>query len=268
MTPPVTPRFCDARKKEVRAGAHLQTDAGAAAIKRRSEMSSDLRTHHQSKRMVCVNCRQSFAPSYGSGPRIYCSRVCRHAAAFGQKFLKTYFSQLHAISWKACVCCGRAFLVKHRPGSATCSQECGKEETRRAANDRYRAARPLALRKCRRCGTEFMPEHAGREFCSLRCNKRNHSGKHAARAKKRGQPWEPVSPVKVFERDGWTCRICGNPTPQHLIGTRDDCAPELDHTVAIGLGGPSTYANTQCTCRKCNRDKGHAESRLWNSLYG
>jgi 5-methylcytosine-specific restriction endonuclease McrA len=61
--------------------------------------------------------------------------------------------------------------------------------------------------------------------------------------------------LKVFERDGWKCQICGKQTPRARRGYRYSNAPELDHRIPISKGGPHTYGNTQCACRACNLEK-------------
>jgi 5-methylcytosine-specific restriction endonuclease McrA len=63
---------------------------------------------------------------------------------------------------------------------------------------------------------------------------------------------ETVVARKVFDRDGWMCRLCGVATPKELRGTYEHNAPEMDHVVPVARGGAHTYANTQCLCRSCN----------------
>lgn len=65
-----------------------------------------------------------------------------------------------------------------------------------------------------------------------------------------------VKPADVFNRDKWTCQLCGCKTPQKKRGTYDDNAPELDHVISLAEGGDHTYANLQCACRRCNISKG------------
>lgn len=66
---------------------------------------------------------------------------------------------------------------------------------------------------------------------------------------------ERVEHRAVFERDQWTCRICGGKTegehPHPL-------SPSLDHIVPLANGGEHSYANTQCTHLRCNLLKGAA----------
>lgn len=66
---------------------------------------------------------------------------------------------------------------------------------------------------------------------------------------------ERVDKLRVFERDGWRCRICNIKTPRSLMGTKDGRAPELDHALPLSRGGAHSYANTQLACASCNRLK-------------
>lgn len=75
------------------------------------------------------------------------------------------------------------------------------------------------------------------------------------KAKQRAVTVETVDPIKVFDRDGWRCQLCGVKTPKAKRGTYQPTAPELDHIVPIGKGGEHSYRNTQCACRQCNAAK-------------
>jgi len=58
---------------------------------------------------------------------------------------------------------------------------------------------------------------------------------------------------KVFKRDGYACRYCGN----------DDCALTVDHLVTWEEGGPSTIANLVSSCKKCNKSRGNMPYAEW-----
>jgi 5-methylcytosine-specific restriction endonuclease McrA len=66
---------------------------------------------------------------------------------------------------------------------------------------------------------------------------------------------------KVFERDGWTCRLCSKPVerdaqvPAYL-------APTLDHILPLALGGLHEYSNVQCAHFICNSRKGDSVAQL------
>lgn len=55
--------------------------------------------------------------------------------------------------------------------------------------------------------------------------------------------------IKVFERDNYTCRICGrNPTD-------DNVKLEVDHIIPFSQGGSNKIDNLQTLCFDCNRGK-------------
>jgi hypothetical protein len=58
---------------------------------------------------------------------------------------------------------------------------------------------------------------------------------------------------KVFKRDGYACRYCGN----------DDCVLTVDHLVTWEDGGPWTMANLVTSCRKCNKVRGNTSYEQW-----
>lgn len=94
---------------------------------------------------------------------------------------------------------------------------------------------------------------------------RRHQGKtHVGRAKRMGRRYGYFNVLRVFERDRWTCQLCGRKTPQHLRGTLDPRAPELDHILPISAGGDHIIENCQCACRECNGAKAaRPAGQLW-----
>lgn len=58
---------------------------------------------------------------------------------------------------------------------------------------------------------------------------------------------------KVFKRDGYRCRYCG-----------DDGVPlTVDHLVLWEEGGPSIEENLVASCRKCNKTRGRIQYADW-----
>ena len=63
----------------------------------------------------------------------------------------------------------------------------------------------------------------------------------------------------VIERDGLRCVYCGVDLVKSEV--------HLDHVIPESQGGPTSYANLQVTCGKCNLEKGVlSESAFENKL--
>ncbi|GAB2767869.1 hypothetical protein GCM10027090_41530 [Sinomonas soli] len=67
--------------------------------------------------------------------------------------------------------------------------------------------------------------------------------------------YEPIDPVKVFERDGWICGICGGAVDSALVYPDPLCA-SLDHRIPWTDGGSHLMENVQCSHLVCNLRKG------------
>lgn len=115
--------------------------------------------------------------------------------------------------------------------------------------------------QCRRCGVLFCPLFgrgtAALASCSPQCQAElkavnNRKKAHVYKARRRGAMVESFDPLAILERDGWRCQICGIDTPKRLRGTFAPNAPEVDHVIALSLGGAHAAWNAQCACRRCN----------------
>lgn len=117
-----------------------------------------------------------------------------------------------------------------------------------------------ATRKCNVCETEFEytrgmgrpPGHCSDECKAAVATRCRRVAKGRRKARMKEVEYESVDPIKLCERDGWKCQICGIDTPKELRGTYRSNAPEVDHIIPVSKGGPHTYANTQCACKECN----------------
>lgn len=58
---------------------------------------------------------------------------------------------------------------------------------------------------------------------------------------------------RVYKRDGYRCRYCGD----------DDTPLTVDHLVLWEEGGPSIDANLLTACRKCNKTRGNTPYAAW-----
>lgn len=59
----------------------------------------------------------------------------------------------------------------------------------------------------------------------------------------------PSIRIKVFERDNYTCQICGRNNRQ------DNVKLEVDHKIPVSKGGSDDISNLQTLCFDCNRGK-------------
>ncbi|HOM70810.1 MAG TPA: HNH endonuclease [Armatimonadota bacterium] len=63
---------------------------------------------------------------------------------------------------------------------------------------------------------------------------------------RRPMPELRLSRRSIFARDNYTCQYCGQKSKELTI----------DHVIPKRMGGPSTWENLVCCCRKCNTKKG------------
>lgn len=192
----------------------------------------------ENKQNVCVYCGSEF-----KGKGKYCCDECLKKSKMEQR---------------VCLVCGKEFYATGR--QKLCSDECRRIKAYEAVRQKKIDEFVPKMVVCKECGVEFWTEYGKPRtvFCSDECARKNHkrTGKAVRRARKKGLGCEVFDPLDVFKRDKWTCQLCGVKTPKNLRGTCNDEAPELDHIIPLALGGEHSMRNTQCLCRKCNRDKG------------
>ncbi len=125
-------------------------------------------------------------------------------------------------------------------------------------------------RECQYCGTDFVPD-LGREIAIpaappsvLAARRRAHCSEYCDYTVTHGLRPIALNRTAIFERDGFRCYLCGQPTPKDLRGFRYvPNAPSVDHVVPIHLG-TNDPDNLRCCCRRCNLEKGN--STLWERL--
>lgn len=177
---------------------------------------------------------------------------------------------------KFCPGCGRRGV---RLDSTHCSRTCGVRT--RACSPRYSRSRRqwLAQRRaeaaargsrgraswiaasCDVCGAKFLSKQPKARGCSPRCTKQGTARRRAAkygwneswraRCRRGGGTWELVHRRKVFERDGWTCYLCGRRVLRNAA-VPNARAATIDHVIPLASGGDHSYANTRCAHFECN----------------
>lgn len=204
-------------------------------------------------------------------------RTCREPGCYRPIICKGYchshyrrlfkYGSPSGLPVKYCVECGGSFKVE-AASQVVCSEECKKDrqahlsklaQSRSKARARERDTRPLIELVCPECQASHFTKLGNKKFCSEKCRRKVHRRNVSSRtdARIRSVTVESVNPIKVFERDGWKCQLCGKNTPRTKRGTLDKNAPELDHIMPLSRGGEHSYRNTQCSCRSCNAAKGN-----------
>jgi len=112
------------------------------------------------------------------------------------------------------------------------------------------------LESCPECG-HSLDRANRRRFCSDRCATKYHrdADRDRRRAVAQGKAAERVFRRAVFDRDQWTCGLCGlavDPLTRHP----SRLSASLDHIVPLGRGGSHTYPNVQLAHLGCNIAKG------------
>lgn len=220
----------------------------------------------------CEECGATFKGVSKDGkPLRFCSRACgaRHTkdantlAVLITKAIKYGYGVkpvTYSVYRPLCDCCGKRFNAPTK-ASRLCSDECKAEYARRSARE-YALANDnvdRSPRSCLECGDVFTPEYGSklRTYCGDACRKRSlrRAGKSRRNKRIKSTRKEPIYTMRIFERDGWQCRICGIDTPRYLRGTHEPNAPELDHIFPLAKGGAHASDNVQCLCRECNQKK-------------
>jgi hypothetical protein len=189
---------------------------------------------------TCRYCRKTYMPKTPSRDK-YCSRECAFADRAPIINRANHKPAYSVIYWPECKQCGQTFLSR-RKDRLTCSRECDIQKNRDSARDRNASKKIVREIKCACCGSIFTNSYGihKSKYCSEICLIRSQrsSNKAVRRARARGNGIaEYVNPFKVFDRDKWTCRLCGTKTPRSKRGTYDDNAPELDHIITLAEGG-------------------------------
>ncbi len=108
--------------------------------------------------------------------------------------------------------------------------------------------------RCSQCGTEFVRHSFGSPVthCSTTCRRRERALNR--RGLQRDLDAGRVSRMAIYQRDDWTCHICGDPVDRDAV-VPDLAAPVLDHVVPLARGGSHSEANLKTAHFYCNSVK-------------
>jgi 5-methylcytosine-specific restriction endonuclease McrA len=138
---------------------------------------------------------------------------------------------------KRCRQCGENFTPM-KAASQLCSEGCRKSRRLAAAKRPERPAvcecgdripnRPGPRRRCKRCS-----ERRKRDIAAIG------SKKHVRQASENA---EPCTRTEIFERDNWTCGLCGGAVARDQRPTHP-MAGAIVHCTPLSRGGQHTRAN-------------------------
>ncbi|MCC2547705.1 HNH endonuclease [Hymenobacter sp. BT175] len=165
------------------------------------------------------------------------------------------------VYFNTCIITGELFTAR-RPTAKYSEQ--GSSLMMKKRNDARIVNKADTAKQCKACGKDFTRTYGAsiKAFCSEACRdemaRQAKRGKenHRRRARHFGVFYTPINVLTVFDRDKWTCQLCGIKTPKSKRGTMEPNAPELDHILPLSKGGTHEYHNVQCACRQCNSIKG------------
>jgi len=208
---------------------------------------------------TCEGCGCKFKPRLARYSR-FCSRECCFKLQRRCRAERESAIEMARLANLPVCPCGKRLKVM---GGTYCSGKCYHLATHK----------PKHLSKtqcCRVCGTTIIIEGrghgtSGRVYCSKKCSRKasrrieRANGTHrvscARRAKRlREATIEMINPFKVFERDGWTCWLCGVGCVRGAEHP-DSMAATVDHVIPLAKGGEHSYANVRCAHFICNSRK-------------
>jgi len=193
----------------------------------------------------CGYCGIAFTPKFARSPGKYCSRRCNLMVNHsGKSSAWPRPTQLTVVPWAACLHCREWFVAS-----------TGRKQHTSACRHQLTYVSPVpAPRPCRVCGVVGPPiMRQGGYTCtpcgaaSRAASSRENKGRR--RARKRGAPCERFTRQEIFERDDWTCYLCGRLA---LGEWNDPDEPTIDHIQPLAKGGAHTRINVACCCRRCN----------------
>ena len=221
---------------------------------------------------TCLHCNQPL-PDDANGNAKYCGKTCRTRASNERlREHKAEYMRANAEKWRTRTCpeCGQEFtaagggtiycepcrpIVKARKAAESANNRAAKKLERQAARE---VPRVWQSGKCPRCGAWFTTDHGGAIYCSATCRT---AAKVARRITQRGEfDIAPTVRRSIYERDAWTCQLCGTFVDQHL-DTNDPMGATLDHIEpqSIALIPDHSKTNLRLAHRICNSRRGNRQ---------
>lgn len=191
--------------------------------------------------IVCAHCGRDATVTKTTAK--YCSHACFYDARYGEQRSREYTRE--------------AIRLKRR------SKALGRLE-KAAAGTRGHGVWTAGV--CRSCGTTFVRHSFSTPvvYCSGACRRREKVT--LRRALQHDLDAGMVSRIAIYQRDDWTCHICGDPVDRDAV-VPDLAAPVLDHVVPLARGGAHDEVNLRTAHFYCNSVKRDLVAG-WSALAG
>jgi len=234
------------------------------------------RSHARAKVYICLHCgidftkRRTAAGNYSHSAGKYCTRTCAFAAdaedagwrSLGN-WLLDWGGDVYPITKPCPTCDGWFRIAVAGPEAPTACSECSLKGPKKGAKceccGRAFDRDSRLLKRCPECA-EAKRRAANREAKRKR-RRLLGSDSYRARCRRLGVHYEPFSRRSIFERDNWTCQICGCKLLRKFTkrGRKvDPRSPTLDHKIALAAQNSPGHrpSNAHAACWDCNTEKG------------
>ena len=222
------------------------------------------RRHQKTIPHPCKQCGRPLSGEHVSGPvPKYCSRRCRdrwnrenspnHGAAARAKREAKIQANLEAYPDPTCAWCGGP-CERNDMGVPPkfCKKSCRDSSSRAKILAEGRQCEVSGCQNSVSAGQRCATHHA------QQWREQNPEAylevRGAYNLRKRGATVDEIDRQTVFERDGWTCGICGGSIDPELRWP-DRMSAQVDHVVPLAKGGDHSWENVQAAHFSCNAKK-------------
>lgn len=217
--------------------ARLHTNAVAKA-QRESRKARGLPEIRTAYNHTCNGCGKAFTTREKHAN--HCSIQCFNKNKPIEDYLKAAAARQQPIYPYECKVCGRQG-IGHFNRTVCDDNMCQYLGTN------GRVSCPWYYKTCAWCDQPFTTEYGTKKHCTTKCS-------NASKLVARGyDPREYRRHANlVYQRDNYTCHLCGKHTLKAWDENNRDESPSLDHIIPKSQGGPDTPDNLACAHWLCN----------------
>lgn len=205
----------------------------------------------------CRHCKQVksvdlFTPNYSKlkdGTKVNRYYECKECRKEQERHKTGYYTRdkpktALELGYKQCPKCGE---IKDASNYSKCKSGKGGIKLASKCNQ----CRAIASRACNRPLYSLDKKRANDRRLSVA---KGSQSTHRNRAKRFGVEYNTLNAQVIFERDNWTCYLCGVKVERAKKYKPNRAT--LDHVIPLSKGGAHTYDNVKTCCNWCNSSKG------------